>query len=276
MPSPHIKHVTEADFEYEVIAFSRQAPVVVDFWADWCVPCKTQDPLLEKLAEDANGSFRLAKVDVDANPNLTVRFGIKTVPTVKAFRDGQIAAELVGAAPEAKLREFLRSLAPGEHDLMLEKAQSYLAKGNFPAAQKLFRAFLQKAPENAGALLGMAQVMLAQNQVDEAAKILRNFPPSKEYNTAQTLMPLLKAYQWSAKNESLSDDPLEAAFANALRLGTRGNYAACLDGLLDILRENKRFRGGEVHRVYLGLLAMLGDDADLTTEYRAELARILF
>jgi putative thioredoxin len=232
--------------------------------------------LLERLAEEASGTFRLAKVDVDNNPNLTIRFAIKTVPTVKAFRDGQVVGEFVGILPEGKVREFIRSLAPGEHDLILEKANSLLTMSNWPAAEKLFRQFLRRAPENPAGLLGLARSLLAQNTLPEAEQLLRRFPASKEYAAADALAPVLRAYQWSATYPGYSDDPLEAAFANALRLGARGNFAACLDGLLDVLRENKRYRSGEVHRVVLGLLTVLGDDHALTPEYRAELAKTLF
>jgi len=96
MASDHIISVTEADFEYEVIAYSKQMPVVVDFWAEWCGPCKTLGPILERLAQEANGAFRLAKVDVDANPNLALRFSVRSIPNVKAFQDGQVVAEFVG------------------------------------------------------------------------------------------------------------------------------------------------------------------------------------
>src|SRR4030066_1509623 len=126
MASEFIKTVTESDFEYEVIAYSNQTPVIVDFWAEWCRPCKTLTPILEKIAEDAGGIFRLAKVNVDENPNLALRFSVRSIPNVKAFRDGQIISEFLGLQPEPRVREFIRNLAPSQIDLLLEKGQSQL------------------------------------------------------------------------------------------------------------------------------------------------------
>src|SRR5665648_1254144 len=103
MAADIIIDVTEADFEYEVIAYSQNIPVLVDFWATWCRPCKTLSPLLEKLAHEAVGSFRLAKVDVDANPNLALQYGIRTVPTVKAFSTAQVGGEFVGVPKEDRI-----------------------------------------------------------------------------------------------------------------------------------------------------------------------------
>ena len=126
MASEYIKIVTESDFEYEVIAYSNQIPVIVDFWAEWCRPCKTLTPILEKYAEEAQGTFRLAKVNVDDNPNLALRFSVRSIPNVKAFRDGQVVSEFLGLQPEPRVKEFIRNLAPSQIDLLLEKGQSQL------------------------------------------------------------------------------------------------------------------------------------------------------
>src|SRR5512139_3568309 len=126
MTTDNIKVVNESDFEYEVIAFSNQVPVIVDFWAEWCRPCKTLTPILEKYAVESQGSFRLAKVNVDENPNLALRFSVRSIPNVKAFRDGQVVSEFLGLQPEPRVKEFIRNLAPSQIDLLLEKGQSQL------------------------------------------------------------------------------------------------------------------------------------------------------
>lgn len=277
MASDHIISVSEADFEFEVIEYSKQNPVVVDFWAEWCGPCRILGPILERLAQEAGGSFRLAKVDVDQNPNLALRYSVRTIPSVKAFKDGQLVAEFVGAQPESRIREFIKSLAPSEHDLVVEKALSLLELQEWERAEGIFRQFLQKFPDNPPALLGLARSLIAQGFLEEPAKILRNFPASKEYNVAETILPLIKALEWSKSAPSSNDDDiLEAAYINALRLLQRGNYEAAMDGMLDILRQNKRYRNDEVRKALLALFEVLGSDSPITRQYRSELALILF
>src|SRR4030066_1528668 len=145
MASEYIKTVTESDFEYEVIAYSNQVPVIVDFWAEWCRPCKTLTPLLEKLAEEAQCTFRLAKINVDDSPNLALRFNVRSIPNVKAFRDGNVVSEFVGLQPEPRVKEFIRNLTPSQIDLLLEKGQSQLESMSWSEANSSFHQFLAKS-----------------------------------------------------------------------------------------------------------------------------------
>jgi putative thioredoxin len=276
MPSDIIVTVNESDFEYEVIAYSTHTPVVVDFWADWCVPCKTLTPMLERFAQNAQGTFRLAKVNVDENPNLALRFNVRSIPHLKAFRDEQVVAEFIGAQPEPRLREFLRSLAPSQTDLTLEKGFSQILSLDWAEAEKSFRQFLEKSPDYPPALLGLLKSVLMQGHISVAADIQEAFPASREYAASETLRPLLEALAYTQRAPAFSDEPLEAAYLNALRLVLRGNPAGAIDGMLDILRQDKHYRSNEVRQVVLGLLEALGDDNPLTPDYRRELSGILF
>jgi putative thioredoxin len=276
MSSEYVISVSELDFEYEVINYSRQVPVVVDFWAGWCAPCRTLSPILERLAEEGQGAFRLAKVDVDDNPNLALRYNVRSLPTVKVFRDGEVVSEFVGALPEPRVREFLRALAHSQTDLVLEKAISLLAEQEYRLAEAAFRQFLTKVPNHSGATLGLIKCLVMTNRPVEAQQMIRSFPASKEYNSAELLRTLADALASLSSAPSYSDDPLQAAFQNAMRLVQRNNLPGAMDGLLDILRQDKNYRNGEVRRVLLGLFEILGEDHPQTRQYRGELASVLF
>jgi putative thioredoxin len=275
----YILNVNEADFEFEVIQYSQQIPVVVDFWAEWCGPCKLLGPILEKLAKERQGEIRLAKVDVDENPNLALRFNVRGIPAVKAFRDGRVVAEFTGAQPEPRVREFLNALAPGAASLALEKGQSLVTAEDWAGAEKAFRQALAESPAQPAALLGLIKSLLAQGQVHEALSMLDAFPPSKEYNAAELLRPLASALSQASAGQAdaaLDENELEAAYHNALRLIRRGNLPAAIDGLLDIIRQDRRFRSGEPRRLLVALFELLGEENPLVPQYRGELASILF
>ena len=112
MEPDYIIDINDENFEYEVIQYSLNTPVVLDFWAEWCKPCKTLSPLLESLAHEAGGGFRLAKVNVDNSPNIALRFGVRSIPTIKAFTQGEVVGEVVGLQPEPRLREFINRIIP--------------------------------------------------------------------------------------------------------------------------------------------------------------------
>lgn len=277
MASDFIVDVTEADFEYQVLAYSQKVPVVVDFWASWCVPCKVLGPILEKLALEGRGSFRLARLDVDANPNLAMRFNVRSIPSVKAFRDGTVVSEFNGALPEPSVREFIRAIAPAKDDLLIEKGLGMLHMHQPEKAEETFRQVLDDLPGNAPALLGLAKSLLYQSESRESLEILKSFPASREFNNARVLLPLAIALEEKALSDPLKmEDELEAAYQNAVRLIKRGNLEAAIDGLLDILRQDKRFRNGEVHKVILGILELTSADEESVRQYRNELASILF
>jgi len=277
MASDFIVDVSEADFEYLVLAFSQQVPVVVDFWAEWCAPCKMLGPLLVKLAHEGQGAFRLAKVNVDENPNLALRYAVYNIPAVKAFREGKMVSEFAGMQPEPRLREFLRSIAPSPNDLAIEKGLSLLALHQPVEAEASFRLVLKSAPENAPALLGLAKCLVFQNKVQESYNLLVRIPASREYNSAQMLLPLLEELLKLEKGEiEQSEQSTDPAFYNALRLINRGNIEAAMDGLLDVLRENKQYKSGKAQRIMLALFELLGDNSPITRQYRSELSSILF
>lgn len=276
MSSEYIKTVSESDFEYEVVAFSNQIPVIVDFWAEWCHPCKTLTPILEKLAEEAQGAFRLAKVDVDDNPNLALRYNVRSIPNVKAFRDGQVVSEFLGLQPEPRVKEFIQNLAPSQIDLLLEKGQSQLESLNWLRAGESFQQFLGKLPNNPAGVLGLLKSKLMQGRYSDVQRLIDEFPPSSEYAKIEVIRPLVNALIRDQEIQAISDDTLDAAYHNALHLIVRGNLPAAMDGMIDILRQDKRYHDDEVRKVLLGLFEVLGNNHPLTQQYRKELGFVLF
>ena len=275
--SEHILDVDESTFEPEVIQRSYEVPVVVDFWAAWCGPCRVLGPILERLAIEAGGTFRLAKVDVDANPRLAIRFGVQGIPAVRAFRQGEVTAEFAGAQPENAVRRFLERIAPNEAAQAVESAASLLATRHWEEAEAAFRSVLDREEGNARAALGLTQALLMLGRGVEAREILDHFPPGQEWVAAERLRPLadLLAGLKDGDSDAL-DDPLAAQLHQAARLIARGNLPAAMDGLLDILRQDKTYRKGLPKDLMLALFTLLGEGDPLTREYRDELASVLF
>jgi len=277
MAADNIINVNELNFEYEVIAYSRNVPVLVDFWAEWCQPCKTLGPLLEKIVAEAGAGLRLAKVNIDQNPNLAIQHGVRSIPTVKAFIDGQVAGEFSGLQPEQRLREFISRLTPpGPLDLEIEKGQGLLAGGSWSEAEGVLRKALEQRPDSAAVQLGLAKTLLAQNQPEEALELLKTIPSGREYNQAQIILPFANSLL-GLKHDLLPEETnLDAIFINSLRLASQAKYPLALDGMLDILRADKRYRGGLARQVILGILEIMGEEDEQTRAYRAELASVLF
>lgn len=275
--SEHIRDVDESTFEAEVLLRSHDLPVVVDFWAPWCEPCRVLGPLLERLAIEAGGAFRLAKVNVDDNPKLAVRYGVQGIPAIKGFRHGEVVSELVGNQPEPIVRRFLQRLAPSQFDRGLEEARSLLAVRRWPEAEQAFRRVLDEKEGSSAAALGLVQSLLMQGHGGEAQAILRDFPTGNDWPAAERLLPLadlLAAVE--AQGAAPDGDAMTAELHQCARLIARGNLPAAMDGLLDLLRADRSFRKGLPKQVLLALFALLGDQDPLTRSYRDELASILF
>lgn len=276
--SDNIVNVDEGSFQIEVLERSHEVPVVVDFWAPWCGPCQVLGPLLERLAIEAGGTFRLAKVNVDENPNLSIRYGVRGIPAVKAFVGGEVSGEFVGAQPQAAVRRFIERLVPNPAEQAVAEARSLLATRHWSEAETSFRLVSEKDETNAPAALGLLEALLMQGKGDEALEVLGDFPPSTEWAKAEQLRPLSEFLAESQSADAMDDEtsPLQASLHQAGRLIARGNLAGAMDGLIDILRHDKNYQNGLPRKILLGIFVLLGDDDPLTREYRDELASVLF
>jgi putative thioredoxin len=243
--------VFESNFQTAVIERSRAVPVVVDFWADWCGPCRQLGPVLEKAAAARAGKVDLVKLDVDANPNLARTFGIQSIPAVKAFRDGRVAAEFVGAQPPASVERFFDSLVPSEADELV-------AAGD----EASLRRAVELAPSRADAAVPLARILHGRGDADGALELVRRVPGS------------FAADALAARIELERSEPgldLSEAFA-ALDAGDRER---ALDLLIGTLPNSDGARD-DIRRVVVGILDELGVESPLARDARRRLASALY
>lgn len=272
----NIIDVNEETFELEVVSYSYQKPVIVDLWAPWCIPCRVQSQTLAQLAQEADGDFRLARINVDEQTRLAERLKVTNVPAIKAFIDGRVIAEYLGVLTEKNLRLFVDRIMPRAGSLLLLKGNSLMLLGEFEEAETAIEQYVLESHGDPAGLLAYARVMLYRGNGRSALEILQHFPISQESTLSMVLLPVAKAYTDPELEKIVLDNPLESAFRNAVRLAKRGKILIALDGLLGVLKKDKNYRGGQAKAVYLGLLEVLSDAHPNVRQYRTDLSTALF
>ncbi|HSR75665.1 MAG TPA: thioredoxin [Xanthobacteraceae bacterium] len=285
-----IKDTTTQTFVKDVIEESRRQPVLVDFWAPWCGPCKQLTPVLEKVVRAAKGKLKLVKMNIDEHPSIPGQMGIQSIPAVIAFVNGQPADGFLGALPESQVTAFIERLTKGrvsaEDKDLLQAAESALAEGNAAGAADLFARILADDPTNVPALAGLVRCYVATGALDQAKQTLAMIPEGKRGETAVAAAraALELAEQASALGpiaeleQKVAANPLDhqARFDLALAHNAKRHRKEALDHLIEIARRDRKWNDDGARKQLVQLFDAWGPTDEATVDGRKRLSSILF
>jgi putative thioredoxin len=285
-----IKDATEASFMADVIEASQEVPVIVDFWAPWCGPCKTLGPALEAAVTAARGAVRMVKIDVDQNQAIAAQLRIQSIPTVYAFWQGRPVDAFQGALPASDLKKFVGKLAAlaGDGGLSeaLEEAEQFLAEGAAADAAQVFAAILAQIPESAGALGGLARAQIALGQFDQAEALLANAPAemtnAKEIEAARAQLALARQAADAGPVDDLraqvaaDPDNHQARFDLAQALYAKGDAEGAIDALLELFRRDRDWNEGAAKAQLFTIFDALKPTDPLVARGRRRLSSMIF
>ena len=282
-----IKDSTDATFMADVIEASRTTPVIVDFWATWCGPCKTLGPALEKAVKAAKGAVKLVKVDIDKNPRIAGQLRVQSIPTVYAFVDGQPVDGFQGAIPESQIKQFIDRLAgpagPSDVDELLGLAAESVQLGDAGGAAQAFAQVLQLEPKNAKAIAGLARVYLNGGDLERASEVVQMAPPdAKDAELDGVKAALALAAEAPSETAELEQRLARDAGDHAARLelakalAGRGQMDEAVDQLLTIIEQDRDWNEGAARAQLLTVFEAAGPTSETTKRGRRRLSSILF
>jgi putative thioredoxin len=282
MPA-YASDVTEATFDNEVIERSHQVPVLVDFWAPWCGPCRMLTPVLERLAAQYEGKFELAKVNSDENQQLAMQYGVRSIPSVKAFVDGELVDEFLGAQPESTVREFIDRLLPTSEDLLRREAAAHTARGDLTSALGLLEQAAASERHDDRVLADMAEVLMGLGRIEDAKAAAAKLGPLATQDPAISKVVARLQFADSGPEDAASlrarieanPADLDARLQLAKQDVAARRFEPALEQLLEIIRRDRKWNGEAGRKTMLAVFDLLGGNADLVSKYRRLLASAL-
>ena len=284
--SKFVVDLKQEQFQSEVIERSHTTPVLVDFWAPWCGPCRSLSPVLEKLANEYAGAFLLAKINTDENSDLALAFQVRSIPQVVLFQEGQAVDQFAGAIPESEIRRFLKPYCPTEVDKLLALARDKLDAGQSEEARGLLEQVVEREPQHSAALLALARLLIGEQQPEQARSHLRAIPFLADEKEAADRLEQVIGFQADCEaaggqaslRDTLERNPKDLAARTALAscLAAAGQYREALEELLEVVARDKHYREDSARKAMLAVFSLIGERSDLAEEFRGRLARTLY
>ena len=281
-----VRDVSTDTFEEQVLQRSHEVPVLVDFWASWCGPCRTLGPILERLVQEAGGAFELAKVDSDQNPEVAARYGVRGIPNVLVFEDGEVVDGFVGALPEAQVRAFLRRHCPSGADRLAAEGAAAFAAGDVETATRRLEEALLEDPAQQAARLGLARLAMRSGDLERARELAEGVPlGADQHEAARALLGgiglVAKAQATGSEQECAArleadDGDLEARFALGGYALARGDLRGALEHYLGVVERDKSWNEEAGRQAMVDVFQIVGAREPLADEYRDRLRRLLY
>lgn len=280
-----IVDITTNNAQSLLIEESFNRPVLVDFWADWCGPCKSLMPLLEKIAAEFDGAFLLAKVNADTENMIAAQFGVRSLPTVVLMKDGQPIDGFVGAKSEQEVREFLAPHLPKPWEAALQQAQELIVAQDIQGALPLLRQVYEESGREPQIACLFAQQLVELKRLEEAEAVLQQIKMADQDSFYEQVMAQLELKQQSAKTPELTaleeahaqqPDNLEVAYQLALQMHQESLHRPALEILLNIMKKDRNFADGAVRKTMTDILAALGKGDPLAVEFQRKLFTLLY
>ncbi|MGA9116487.1 MAG: tetratricopeptide repeat protein [Bacteroidota bacterium] len=264
-----------ADFDRDVLERSRTIPVLVDFWAEWCGPCRVLGPVLERLASASGGRWVLAKVNTDLHQETARQYGIRGIPAVKLFVDGAVTDEFTGAMPEAALERWLRRALPDPHRARLAEAARFLEKGERDPAGRILEEVLRDDGGNEQARVLRARLLLEGNPEEAAALVEGVEEDSPHHAGAEAVRTVRDLARKGARPEDLPPHPVRGLYLAAIGDLVAGRYEAALEGFLEVIRTQRSYDGEGARRACIAVFRLLGEEHELTRRKRRDFSSAL-
>ena len=264
------------DFERDVLERSYRIPVLVDFWAEWCGPCRVLGPLLEKLAEESNDSWALAKLNTDKHPELSARYGIRSIPNVKLFVEGKAVDGFIGALPENMVRAWLIKALPSKFFNQIKDAERLLAEGRIGEAQRILEQVVGAEANNdlANTLLGRTYVF---SDPGKAIEIVDRIGPTSEYSEiAEAIKTFGEMFLYLEDSTPLKEGVARERYLSAIESLRSQNFGDALGSFIDVIRKDRYYDNDGSRRACVAIFRFLGEDHEVTKEYRQVFASVLY